>query len=216
MTTTETDLRDQLATIGRSLFNRGLTAGTSGNMSVRMDDGWLMTPTNCCLGTLDPENISRLDLEGRLLSGRPPSKEFFLHRAFLNKRPVDRAVIHLHCTAAVAVSCLEGLDPANALPPITPYAVMRFGRVSLIPYHRPGSAQLGEAISGCAGEYSAVLLANHGPIVAGPSLEQALYAIEELEETAKVFLLLHGQSYRQLTDDQVAELHRPYSPMNTP
>lgn len=206
MKTDETVLREQIADTGRSLFQRGLTGGSSGNISVRLEQGWLMTPTNSCLGTLDPQDISRLDDNGRLLSGSPPSKEFFLHQAFLSQRSGDRAVIHIHSSHAVAVSCLEDIDPADVLPAITPYAIMRFGSVALIPYAKPGAAQLAEAIASVAPRYSAVLLANHGPVVCAASLDKALYAIEELEETARLFLLLHGMKYRTLTAEQVGEL----------
>lgn len=208
MTTAETLLRQQIAASGRSLFSRGLTSGSSGNISVRLDNGWLMTPTNCCLGTLVPEEISKLDDDGNLLSGKSPSKELFLHRAFLLNRPDDKAVIHIHSSHAVAVSCLEGLDPADVLPAITPYATMRFGRVALIPYAKPGDYLLAENIGRLAPRYSAVLLANHGPIVSGASLEKALFAMEELEETAKLFLILRGMNYRKLTPSQVRELQQ--------
>lgn len=202
----EQRLRERIAYHGRSIFERGLTAGSSGNISVRLEDGWLMTPTNCCLGHLDPADISRLDAQGVLLSGKPPSKEFFLHQAFLSKRPQDAAVVHLHSTYATAVSCLPDLDPLDMLPPLTPYSIMKFGRVALTPYHRPGDKKLGAEILKVAAAYSAVLLANHGPIVAAQDLDAAVYAAEELEQTAKLFLLLRGQRPRLLNAEQVAEL----------
>ncbi|MFC6672707.1 3-oxo-tetronate 4-phosphate decarboxylase [Marinobacterium aestuariivivens] len=210
MNTNDSKLREQIAYFGRSMFERGLTAGSSGNISVRLDDGWLMTPTNCCLGNLDPADISRLTRSGVLVSGKAPSKEFFLHEAFLDRRPTDRAVVHLHSTYATAVSCLPDVDPRNVLPPLTPYSIMRFGKVALTPYHRPGDKRLGDEISIVAAEHRAVLLANHGPIVAAKDLESAVYAAEELEETAKLFLLLQGQRPRLLTPEQVAELERVF------
>lgn len=200
-------LREQIATLGQSLFDRGLTMGSSGNISVRMDDGgWLMTPTNACLGRLDPATISRLDRQGEWLEGDKPTKEHFLHMAMYAERPQSQAIVHLHSTHSVAVSCLPDIDPCDCIPPLTAYYVMRVGRLPLVPYHMPGDPTLGDAVRGLAGKHSAVLLANHGPVVAGKSLEAAVYATEELEETAKLFLLLHGRNPRVLTAEQVAEL----------
>ncbi len=203
----ETRLRERIATLGQSLFDRGLTMGSSGNISVRTDDGgWLMTPTNACLGRLDPARISRLDGDGRWQDGDKPTKEHFLHMAMYAERPQSEAIVHLHSTHSVAVSCLPDIDPGDCIPPLTAYYVMRVGRLPLVPYHLPGDPALGDAVRGLAGQHSAVLLANHGPVVAGKSLEAAVYATEELEETAKLFLLLHGRHPRALTPDQVAEL----------
>lgn len=205
---TETQLREQIVEFGCSLFERGLTGGSTGNISVRLDDGWLLTPTNACLGRLDPASLARLDWNGRHLSGDPPSKEAFLHRAMYEERAAAGAIVHLHSTHSVAVSCLPDIDPADVLPPLTAYYVMKVGQLPLVPYYRPGDPQLGEAIRGLAGRHSAVLLAHHGPVVAGKTLEAAVYATEELEETAKLFLLLQGHNPRCLTSDQVAELRR--------
>ncbi|MCH4562727.1 aldolase [Halomonas sp. EGI 63088] len=203
----ENALREQIATLGQSLFDRGLTMGSSGNISVRTGDGgWLMTPTNACLGRLDPARISRLDRDGRLLAGDKPTKESFLHTAMYEQRPQSGAIVHLHSTHSVAVSCLPEVDPCDCIPPLTAYYVMRVGRLPLVPYHVPGDPSLGDAVRGLAGQHSAVLLANHGPVVAGKSLEAAVYATEELEETARLYLLLRGQNPRTLTPEQVAEL----------
>ncbi len=215
MSAYENQLKEQISYFGRSLFERGLTAGSSGNISVRLDDGWLMTPTNCCLGNLDPADISRLDLQGTLLSGKAPSKEFFLHEAFLGKRPKDKAVVHLHSTYATAVSCLPDINPMDVLPPLTPYSIMRFGKVALTPYRRPGDKRLGDEIAKVAGAYAAVLLSNHGPVVAAKNLEAAVYAAEELEETARLFMILRGQNPRVLTTEQVAELERVFGNKET-
>jgi ribulose-5-phosphate 4-epimerase/fuculose-1-phosphate aldolase len=203
---TETALRERICALGRSLFERGLTAGSSGNLSARLDDGLLLTPTSSSLGRLDPARLSRLDANGTLLSGDPPSKEAFLHRAIYLARAGAGGVVHLHSTHAAAVSCLAGLDPDDALPPLTPYFVMKIGRLPLVPYHRPGDPRLGEVIRALAGRRPAVLLANHGPVVSGASLDDAANAAEELEETAKLFLLLRGQAARTLTPEQIAEL----------
>ena len=206
----EARLREEICRLGQSMFERGLTCGSSGNISARLEEGWLMTPTNVSLGRLDPARLSRLDASGRLVEGDPPTKESFLHRAMYEERPKAGAVVHLHSTHSVAVSCLDGLDPDDLLPPITAYYVMRVGRLPLIPYYPPGDESLAEAVRLKAAKHSAVLLANHGPVVAGRSLEAAINAIEELEETARLFLLLQGHRTRFLTDAQVAELRRRF------
>jgi ribulose-5-phosphate 4-epimerase/fuculose-1-phosphate aldolase len=202
----ESGLREQICRLGQSLFDRGLTAGSSGNISVRLEEGWLMTPTNASLGRLDPARLSRLGPDGGLRDGDPPTKESFLHRAMYEERPRARAVVHLHSTHSVAVSCLEEIDPADVLPPITAYYVMRVGRLPLVPYFPPGDLTLAEAVRKLASKHHAVLLANHGPVVAGTSLDAAVNAIEELEETAKLFLLLGGRRTRFLTPAQTAAL----------
>ncbi len=204
----ESQLREEICRLGASMFARGLTFGSAGNISARLDDGWLMTPTNVSLGRLDPARLSKLDASGRLLSGDAPTKETFLHRAMYEERPQAGAVVHLHSTHSVAVSVLAEVDAANVLPPITAYYVMRVGKLPLVPYHPPGDLSLAEAVRKLAGKHHAVLLANHGPVVAGISLDAAANAIEELEETAKLFLLLRGSKLRLLTEEQVAALKR--------
>lgn len=205
-TMNESRLREQIVLFGKSLFDRGLTMGSSGNISVRLDDGWLLTPTNSCLGRLDPAAIAKLDRDGEHISGDPPSKEAFLHRAVYEQRAGAGAVVHLHSTHSVAVSCLPDVDPSDVLPPLTAYYVMRVGTLPLVPYHPPGDQALAKAVRGLAAKHSAVLLANHGPVVAGKTLEAALYATEELEETARLYLLLHGRKPRCLTAEQVLDL----------
>jgi len=202
----EAKQREEICMIGESIFARGLTAGSSGNISARIDEGWLMTPTGSSLGRLDPARLSKLDPEGRLISGDAPTKESFLHRVMYEERPATGAVVHLHSTHSVAVSCLAETDPADVLPPITAYYVMRVGRLPLVPYFRPGDLALAEAVRSFAGKHHAVLLANHGPVVAGSNLDAAVNAIEELEETAKLYLLLRGAKTRFLTPAQIREL----------
>jgi ribulose-5-phosphate 4-epimerase/fuculose-1-phosphate aldolase len=203
----ESRLRETICLFGRSLFERGLTAGSSGNISVRLSNGgWLTTPTNSSLGFLDPARLSKLDADSLLISGDAPTKELPLHAALYATRKDAGAIVHLHSTHSVAVSMLPDVDPANALPPMTAYYVMRVGRTALVPYYRPGDPAVADAIRGLAGRYSAVLLANHGPVVAGKDLEAAVYATEELEETAKLRLLLHGLNPRLLTRAQVRDL----------
>lgn len=208
----ESKVREDICAFGASIFSRGLTFGSSGNISVRLEDGWLMTPTDVSLGSLDPAKLSRLDVRGELVSGDPPTKESVLHRVMYEQRPKAAAVVHLHSTYSVAVSCLADVDPANVLPPITAYCVMRVGTLPLIPYVPPGDPGLGEAVRPFASRHHAVLLANHGPVVAGRSLAAAAGAIEELEETAKLHLLLRGEKVRYLEPAQVAELQRRFPP----
>jgi ribulose-5-phosphate 4-epimerase/fuculose-1-phosphate aldolase len=202
----ENRLREHIVEFGRSIFDRGLTAGSSGNISVRLDDGWLLTPTNACLGRLDPTRLAKLNWQGHSLSGDPPSKEAFLHRAMYEERTGAGAIVHLHSTHSAAVSCMGGLDPADCIPPLTAYYVMKIGHLPLIPYYRPGDPALGEAIRSLARKHSAVLLANHGPVVSGATLEAAVYATEELEETAKLFLLLRNVPSRPLDAEQIEQL----------
>jgi ribulose-5-phosphate 4-epimerase/fuculose-1-phosphate aldolase len=205
-----TDVRESLAAYGKSMFERGLTFGSSGNISVKTGDGWLMSPTNVSLGALDPAKLSQLDTSGKHVAGDAPTKESFLHLAMYRERASAGAVVHLHSTHSVAVSCLDGIDPENVLPPITAYYVMRVGKLPLIPYYAPGDPTLGEAVGKVAAKHSAVLLANHGPVVAGSSLSAAVNAIEELEETARLYLLLHGRPTRYLTPEQVADLRKRF------
>ncbi|MBC7513664.1 MAG: aldolase [Herminiimonas sp.] len=212
MTVSDAALRESVCRCGASLHARGLTAGSSGNISVRTDDGWLLTPTNASLGNLDPARLSKLDDAGKLVSGDPPSKEAFLHRAMYAQRPQAGAIVHLHSTHSAAVSCMTGLDACNCIPPLTAYFVMKIGRLPLVPYHRPGDPALAGAIGALAGTHRALLLANHGPVVSGATLEAAMYAAEELEETAKLFLLLRGQNPRLLDADEIAALNAAFPP----
>ena len=208
----ETRIREEICRVGASLFDRGLTAGSSGNISVRLDGGgWLMTPTNISLGALDPARLSRLDAAGRLISGDPPTKESFLHLSMYGERKDAAAVVHLHSSHATAVSILRDVDPNDVLPALTAYYIMRVGRLPLVPYFAPGDPDLAHAVRALASTHHAVLLANHGPVVAGTSLANAQYATEELEETAKLFLMLQNHALRLLTPEQVADLHRRFT-----
>ncbi|MBR46813.1 MAG: aldolase [Rhodospirillaceae bacterium] len=184
--------------------------GHAHRISHRLDDGLLVTPTNSCMGRLDPARISLLSAEGEHLAGDKPSKEAFLHLAMYRERPDAEAIVHLHSTYSVALSCLKDADPNDMLPPITAYAVMRVGKLPLVPYFHPGDMALAEAVAAYAKEHHAVLLANHGPVVAGKGLDDAVYAAEELEETAKLHLLLRGCHVRFLTAEQVTELRETF------
>ncbi|MCZ4347065.1 aldolase [Devosia neptuniae] len=202
------ELRAQIVELSRSLFERGYSVGSSGNISVAVEGGgFLVTPTNSCLGRLDADAISLLDADWNHIGGDAPSKEVFLHRAFYESRPGTGAVVHLHSTYATALSCLSDTDPANCIPPITPYVVMRVGTVRMVDYAMPGDPVTGDLIRGLDGQAAAVLLANHGPVVAGANLTAAVYAAEELEETAKLVFLMRGLASRQLTAEQVAALN---------
>ncbi|SDG80033.1 3-oxo-tetronate 4-phosphate decarboxylase [Alloyangia pacifica] len=200
----ESKLREQICEMAASMFARGLTGGASGNISARTEDGGLLvSPTGSSFGSLDPARLSRFDERGMLIGGDQPTKEMPLHSAFYETRGTTGAVVHLHSTHAVAWSMMPDIDPENLLPPLTAYAVMRLGKVRLLPFFVPGDPAMGDAVRGLAGKRSAVVLANHGPVVAGKDLEAAVYAMEELEETAKLALLLKGHQPRMLTSGQV-------------
>ncbi|WP_135466162.1 3-oxo-tetronate 4-phosphate decarboxylase [Crenalkalicoccus roseus] len=203
----EARLREAICEHGRLLFGRGFSVGSAGNISVRLEDGVLITPTNSCLGRLDPARISKLDAAWRHVGGDRPSKEVFMHRAFLAARPEAGAVVHLHSTHATAIACLAAPGGTAPIPPLTPYFVMRIGRaLPVLPYYRPGDPAMEPSIAEAARAARAVLLANHGPVVSGPSLDDAVWAAEELEEAARLALLLHDRGARTLTAAQVDEL----------
>jgi ribulose-5-phosphate 4-epimerase/fuculose-1-phosphate aldolase len=206
----ESQLREDMARLCKSLFDRGFSVGSAGNISARVDDGVLITPTNSCLGFLDPARISKLDENFNHVSGDKPSKEVFLHRAFYDTRPGTGAVVHLHSTYATALSCLADTNEEDCIPPLTPYVVMRVGRVKLVPYFRPGDARGGDLIRALDGKFAAVLLANHGPVVSGKDFTSTIYAAEELEETAKLLVTLRGAPVRMLQECDVAELQKVF------
>ncbi|MFM9975137.1 MAG: aldolase [Beijerinckiaceae bacterium] len=205
-----TELRERISLHGKSLFERGFTVGSSGNISVRVPGGFLITPTNSCLGRLDPGRITLVDEQWKFLSGDKPSKELPLHRVMYESRPQTQAVVHLHSTYATALSLMPGIDPVNALPPITPYAVMRVGRLALVPYTRPGSDAVIAHIQALKGAHKAILLGNHGPVVADQSLDDAVYASEELEETAKLVIITRAMQPTMLSSTDVADLVKTF------
>jgi ribulose-5-phosphate 4-epimerase/fuculose-1-phosphate aldolase len=207
---TEQYWREEIAKSGKSLFARRYTSGSSGNISVKLDDGILITPTNSSLGALDPDEISKVDFSGNHLSGKKPSKEAFLHLSMYETRPQECSVVHLHSTWSVAVSCLADIDATNVLPPITAYYVMRVGKLPLVDYFPPGDLALAEAVAQRAESAHSMLLANHGPVVAGNDLMSAVNAIEELEETARLFMILKDHETRYLNTDQIEELERRF------
>ena len=205
--TPESALREQICLLAKSLFDRGLTGGSTGNISARTDDGGLLvSPTGTSFGRLDPGRLSRFDAQGRLIDGDLPTKEMPLHAAFYETRSTAGAVVHLHSCHSVALSMMPDIDPDNFLPPLTPYAIMKLGKVKLLPFIMPGDPAMGDAVRGLAGKRAAVMLANHGPVVAGADVEAACNAIEELEDTARLAMLTLGKSPRMLSTEDVRRL----------
>ncbi len=203
----EAKLREQICLLAKSIFDRGLTGGSTGNISARTDDGGLLvSPTGTSFGRLDPARLSRFDAEGKLVDGDAPTKEMPLHTAFYETRSKAGAVVHLHSCHSVALSMRPDVDPDNFLPPLTPYGIMKLGRVKLLPFFLPGDAAMGEAVRGLAGKRSAVMLANHGPVVAGKDVEAACNAVEELEDTARLALMTRGMNPRLLDEAQIRSL----------
>lgn len=208
---TETALREQICLLAKSLFDRGLTHGSTGNISARTEDGGLLvSPTGTSFGRLDPGRLSRFDASGRHISGDQPTKEMPLHSAFYETRSTAGAVVHLHSCHSVALSMMPDADEDNFLPPLTPYAIMQLGKVKLLPFFLPGDPAMGEAVRGLAGKRSAVMLANHGPVVAGKDVQAACNAIEELEATAQLAMMMRSVEARSLTDGQVQALVRKF------
>jgi ribulose-5-phosphate 4-epimerase/fuculose-1-phosphate aldolase len=204
---TETAQRELICTLAKSMFDRGLTGGSTGNISARTEDGGLLvSPTGTSFGRLDPGRLSRFDSTGKLIDGDPPTKEMPLHAAFYDTRSSAGAVVHLHSCHAVALSLMPDVDADNFLPPLTPYAIMKLGKVQLLPFFRPGDPAMGNAVRSLAGKRSAVMLANHGPVVAGKDVEAACNAIEELEDTARLAMMMQGLHARQLTEAQITDL----------
>ncbi|MEM9781879.1 MAG: aldolase [Pseudomonadota bacterium] len=205
--TEETHLRELICTLAKSLFDRGLTGGSTGNISARTPDGGLLvSPTGTSFGRLDPGRLSRFDSAGRLTGGDPPTKEMPLHTAFYDTRSSAGAVVHLHSAHAVALSMMPDVDPNDFLPALTPYAIMKLGRVTLLPFFVPGDPAMGEAVRGLAGKRSAVMLANHGPVVAGKDVEAACNAMEELEDTARLAMMTRGLGPRGLSPADIQRI----------
>ena len=204
---TESALREQICLLAKSLYDRGFTHGSTGNISARTEDGGLLvSPTGTSFGHLDPAQLSRFDAASNHIDGDKPTKEMPLHTAFYDTRSVAGAVVHLHSCHSVAWSMMPDADEDNFLPPMTPYAIMKLGKVKLLPFFMPGDAAMGDAVRGLAGKRSAVMLANHGPVVSAKDVGAACYAVEELEENAKLAMLMRGFDAKMLTPDQVQNL----------
>lgn len=208
----DTRLAELICTLARSLFDRGLTHGSTGNISARTADGGLLvTPTGSAFGRLDPARLARFDSAGHHVGGDRPTKEMPLHAAFYETRSSAGAVVHLHACHSVALSMLPDVDPDDLLPPLTPYGIMQLGRVKLLPFFLPGDAAMAEAVRGLAGKRSAVMLANHGPVVAGRDVEAACNAVEELEATARLALLTRGLGPRMLDAGQIGAVVKAFN-----
>ncbi len=206
---TEETLRREMVAFGASFYTRGYSVGSAGNLSVRLPDGAILaTPTNSCLGRLDADTLAKVTIDGEQVSGAAMSKEIPFHLALYRKRPDCNAIVHLHSTYLTALSCLDNIDPEDIIRPFTPYYVMKVGQMPLIPYHKPGSIKIAEELAHRAHESDAFLLANHGPVVLGRSLTEAVNATEELEETARLLFILKQSPVRYLTPDQIAELKK--------
>lgn len=204
---TEQEQKIEMVNLARSLFERGYTVGGAGNLSVRLDENRiLVTPTGSSLGRLEADRLSVLDMQGNVLSGDKPSKESVFHLAMYQKNPDCQAIVHLHSTYLTALSCLENLDTDNVMRAFTPYYVMRVGKLPVIPYYRPGDINIARELGERALDGKAFLLANHGVVVTGSNLVDAVDNTEELEETAKLHFILQGQKVRYLTDDEVNDL----------
>lgn len=204
---TEQQQKIEMVNLARSLFERGYTVGGAGNLSVRLDENRiLVTPTGSSLGRLEADRLSVLDMQGNVLAGDKPSKESVFHLAMYQKNPDCKAIVHLHSTYLTALSCLENLDTDNAMRAFTPYYVMRVGKLPVIPYYRPGDINIARELGERALDGKAFLLANHGVVVTGSDLRDAVDNTEELEETAKLYFILQGQKVRYLTDDEVNDL----------
>ncbi|MFN3006820.1 3-oxo-tetronate 4-phosphate decarboxylase [Mycolicibacterium wolinskyi] len=202
---------EDIVELGASFFRRGLTFGRTGNISAVDTDGTVLcTPTGVSLDSLRPETLSRITVNGTHLDGPQPTKEAFLHVALYRARRDARAVVHTHSTHSVAVSCLRDVDRRNALPLLTAYYAMRVGALPLLPYHAPGDERLGSVAELAAAKHHALLLSNHGPIVAGADLAGAADALEEIEETAKLYLLLRGHAVNPVTRDEARRLEEMY------
>lgn len=203
-------LREEICRVGASLFARGYVHATAGNISVRTDDGYLITPTDACLGQLDPDRLAFVNLHGEQTSGDKASKTLALHRHIYRADPEARCVIHTHSTHLVALTLAGVWSPDDIVPPITPYFVMKVGHVPLIPYHRPGDPAVGGLVADCIAVMQqagtpirAVMLDRLGPNVWHHSPAQASAVLEELEETARLHLLARPQP---LTDEQIEDL----------
>ena len=210
MSSSEGALRQEMSELCRSLFARGYAHGSAGNVSARIGEHVLVSPTNSCLGRLDPARISKVTLAGEHVGGDKPSKEAPLHLGIYRERPDAGAVVHLHSTYATVLSCLAETNAEDAMAPVTPYLMMRVGRVPMVPYHPPGSDALAEAVRAKAGASRAVLMANHGFVVAGKSFEDTVFNAEELEENAKLLVLMRGQRLRLLSPADIATLEAKF------
>lgn len=188
------------------LFNRGFAHGSSGNISIKTEKGYATTPTGSSFKDLTETDVSFLDEVGNLISGKKPTKEVPLHLAWYKANPDHNAVIHLHSAFATAVSCLEDLDSHNVLPALTPYQIMKIGKVPLIPYEKPGDIKLAESIEKMGKGSRAVLMSNHGLVCGEENIDAAVEIVEELEATCRLFFILDGKKIHYLSKEDVFNL----------
>lgn len=207
--TLETRVREEICTVGASLYQRGYTVGAAGNISARLDDGWLITPTDACLGRLDPAELAKVDLAGNWVSGAKPSKTLALHQGIYQADPAARGVVHTHSTHLVALTLAGVWRQDEVLPPITPYQVMKVGRIPLIPYRRPGDPVAAAQVAALAAQVRGALFERLGPVVWERSVSHASYALEELEETARLWLMSDPRP-APLSEDAIEELRATF------
>lgn len=195
---TDKGIREDLVLAARAVKERGLSHGTTGNVSVRVDDRVVITPTACDLATVRPEELAVVDLDGQPLNEVVPSKEAFLHLAVYRNRPGAGAIVHTHSLHATAVACLADLDVRDALPALTAYYAMRVEALPVVEYCAPGDRRLADLAGTVARSNAAMLLRNHGPVVAAASVRAALDVAEEIEQTAQLYLMLQHRSVAAL------------------
>ena len=207
---TEEQLREEICVVGKSLYERGYTVGSAGNISARLEDGWLITPTDACLGRLKPQEIAKVSKDGTWVSGSKPSKTLELHRQVYDRNPEVNGVVHTHSTSLVALTLAGGWSNDDILPPLTPYQVMKVGHVPLIAYQRPGSPDVAAQVAQLANTVRGVMLERLGPVVWESSVSKASFALEELEETAKLWMMSNPKP-APLGEEAIEDLRRVFS-----
>ncbi|WP_131106812.1 aldolase [Pseudomonas sp. Sample_10] len=207
---TEEQLREEICTVGKSLYQRGYTVGSAGNISARLEDGWLITPTDACLGRLKPEEIAKVSKDGTWVSGNKPSKTLELHRQVYDRNPEVNGVVHTHSTSLVALTLAGVWNKDDILPPLTPYQIMKVGHIPLIAYQRPGSPDVAAQVAQLANDVRGVMLERLGPVVWESSVSKASFALEELEETAKLWMMSNPKP-APLGEEAIEDLRRVFS-----
>jgi len=207
---TEEQLREEICTVGKSLYERGYTVGSAGNISARLEDGWLITPTDACLGRLKPEEIAKVSKDGTWVSGNKPSKTLELHRQVYDRNPEVNGVVHTHSTSLVALTLAGVWKNDDILPPLTPYQIMKVGHIPLIAYQRPGSPDVAAQVAQLANDVRGVMLERLGPVVWETSVSKASFALEELEETAKLWMMSNPKP-APLGEEAIEDLRRVFS-----
>lgn len=206
----EAQLREEICVVGKSLYERGYTVGSAGNISARLEDGWLITPTDACLGRLQPEEIAKVSKDGTWVSGSKPSKTLELHRQVYDRNPQVNGVIHTHSTSLVALTLAGVWSNDDILPPLTPYQIMKVGHIPLIAYQRPGSPDVAAQVALVANNVRGVMLERLGPVVWETSVSKASFALEELEETAKLWMMSNPKA-SPLPEPAIEELRQVFS-----